>query len=187
MLTITRLCGQLNMAPNPSFEFYIECPRCFSAVEPAGSDYPILRDWIRPTVGTSDYYHACAEEASLLNVPNNFAGHIEAKDGEGYCGIYVMSGYDTVMNNYNYREYLQVQLFSPMIAGNDYCIGFYARPAGYNKSTDEQVLYATHRLGAHLSTVAIEAFEVPGFAEILPYAPQVVANHIIPQSTQIMG
>ena len=183
-LTVTQLYSQFNMVPNPSFEYYIECPRDFSAVEPAGSNYPSIRDWVRPTVGSSDYYHACASEASLLNVPNNFAGHIEAKDGLGYCGIFVFSGNDTLMNIEDYREYLQVRLLSPMVAGNDYCVGFYVRPAGYNSSSNEQVFYATHRLGAHLSTSAIEAFSKPGVGEVLPYTPQVVASGMVSDTSQ---
>ena len=76
LLTVTLAHAQLNIVPNPGFEYYIECPRYFSAVAPADSMYPIIRDWVRLTPGSSDYFHACATQASLLNVPNNFAGYI---------------------------------------------------------------------------------------------------------------
>ncbi len=190
ILTATFLHAQLNLVPNPSFEYYIECPRYFSAVEPAGSMYPIIRDWVRPTPGSSDYFHACATQASMLNVPNNFAGYIEAKKGSGYCGIYTLVGTDTISSNYNYREYLQVQLLSPMTAGNDYCIGFYARPAAHNTGSNEQVLYATHRIGAYLSNSAVEDFSMPGVGPVLPYTPQVVANGIVSDTsrwTRVVG
>lgn len=38
--------ARLNIVPNPGFEYYIEGPRCFSAVEPAGSTYPVIKDWV---------------------------------------------------------------------------------------------------------------------------------------------
>ena len=114
-----------NLVPNPDFETYSLCPNWWSSP----GDDQIARctgwDYLSPGVGgTSDYYNSCG---------TMFMNDQLAHSGTGYAGIYT---YEPA--NSQYREYLQVQLTSPLVSGTTYTVRMYAVSAngspGYAKA-----------------------------------------------------
>ena len=98
--------AQQNLVPNGSFEEYYNCPLGIA-------DFT-TEAWSVPTWGTSDYFNSC----NILDasVPYNFVGNQNAHNGSGYCGI--GSGFE--MPDPNSREYIQVELITPLEPNKDY-------------------------------------------------------------------
>ncbi|MEM9024440.1 MAG: hypothetical protein AAGB22_11895, partial [Bacteroidota bacterium] len=122
-----------NLVPNPSFETASGCPVGLGQV-------PTLASWDLPPnhTGSSDYFNACAISA-LADVPTNFVGTQAAADGNAYAGIITYAtGFP------NYREYLQVQLTAPLVAGDIYNVTF-------QYSLAEASNYASDDFGVHFS------------------------------------
>lgn len=95
----------ISLLPNPSFEIYSSCPSGFSELNYA-------TPWIQATNGTTDYFNTCSSfmmpallNSSLLNFPN----------GNGITGAF----YRDVS-----KEYLGLQLSSPLLAGTNYQLTF---------------------------------------------------------------
>lgn len=123
--------GQLNIAPNNSFEEMTECP--------AGQNqYPLTCvSWnmVSQSFGggaTSDYFNACGEMSfnqwgacaieQSSGVPQNCVGYQMPRTGNGYCGFLAyVDGFD----NTNYKEYVGAQLIEPMQAEETYCVEFF--------------------------------------------------------------
>ncbi|MEO6131918.1 MAG: hypothetical protein ABIQ02_08715, partial [Saprospiraceae bacterium] len=101
-----------NLVPNPSFETYTECPLNYNTGEPLQ-----CTPWQKGSFGTSDYFNVCSNPSSV-GVPDNIFGTQEAHTGDAYAGSWYISFGD-------YREYLQVQLTEPCIAGFSYEISYY--------------------------------------------------------------
>jgi hypothetical protein len=76
-------------------------------------------------------------------MPENFFGTQQAKEGNGYAGIFVFSN-----NNPNYREYVEAELTSPLVAGKTYDVGFYV------SRSDSSDIYIKE-IGARLSNILI--------------------------------
>lgn len=128
-----------NLVPNPSFESLYNCPTGDSQLS-----YAI--GWNNPTLGTPDLFNECLG-ASCPNlpsvcVPENWQGYQYPRTGSGYAGIF------TYFAGPNLREYVQMQLSSPLVAGQEYIISFYA-------SLGDNSVYAIDNLGAHISSTFI--------------------------------
>ncbi len=123
-----------NLVPNPSFETYSPCPISPDLIANATG-------WSMPTSGTSDYFNACATFASAVDVPNNGFGSQAANTGVGYAGLY------NVEMLCDYREYIRVQLTSPLVIGLSYTASMYA-------SLAEESDYASNNIGMFFSTSA---------------------------------
>ena len=113
LLSAGAIYGQApdNMVYNPSFEEYRRCPQ---KVEALG----VMRDveaWWQPTQGSSDYFNACGGRECV--VPRNKMGIQAAHSGDAYCGIYC--------SQERYREYLQTELKSALVAGKRYRVSFW--------------------------------------------------------------
>ena len=159
----------VNLVSNPSFESYTTCPFSFGQGNYATS-------WDIPTTGTSDYYNSCAPPVfPSVNVPYTQLGYKAALTGSGYGGIIPYSAAP------DYREYLQVPLTSPLVAGQPYLVKFHV-------SLADTAGLAIDRIGAYLSVGAVGP--VPNYAP-LPYTPQVesAANVVLGSTgwTQISG
>jgi len=100
-----------NMVKNPSFEQYRKVPDDLGAVQ--NIDY-----WSTATDATPDYYHKRAG-AKTVDIPTNKMGSTMPRSGYAYVGIYA---YASRYIKRNFREYVQVELKKPMIAGNVYCV-----------------------------------------------------------------
>jgi hypothetical protein len=137
-----------NLVPNPGFESHSSCPSDQAQVDRAVP-------WFQPTFATSDYYHTCAS-SSFASVPDNFFGHQDPHSGQGYTGLYA---YDAE----NYREYIEVPLTEPLMAGRTHQVSFYVNLA-------DRSGFAVDNLGAYFSIgpVTDSTHGTP-----LPFVPQV--------------
>ena len=140
-----------NLVPNPSFEQFTACP-------PGVAPPFMAAIWSLPSVGgSSDYYNSCAPAASYVSTPGNGFGTQVPRTGSGYAGF--------ILRPTNlYREYLEVQLTTPLVAGNTYQVSFYVSLADQSK-------WAIDKFGAYLSVGSVGPING---APVLPFVPQVV-------------
>ncbi len=122
-----------NLVPNSSFEEYFRCPASFSTDR---RDF-YLPGWSSANKGTPDHYHQCSWGDN--DVPFNWAGQSNAHSGMGYAGIYTWSN-----NGKNYREYIQVELQTPLTKGAKYRVEFFFKLSSYS-------VFATDRIGLSFS------------------------------------
>ena len=111
LLIFTVTVNAQNLVPNPSFENYSFCPN-------APSEIYLLDNWTNPANTTPDFFNSCYVGPPFpgQGVPNNGIGYQPARTGEGYVGMVVHGTGSTV------REYLQVLLPQPLIAGECYYV-----------------------------------------------------------------
>ena len=128
------VCSGQNLVPNGDFEQYNNCPTQFGQLDTA-------LYWMKPSLGTSDYFNACANGGNV-DVPDNSFGYQNTHSGEGYSGICLFSA---TVNNY--RENLEVQLLSPLIANTCYYFEMYVCSAEeINLATDTISVYFSDTL-----------------------------------------
>lgn len=154
-----------NMVYNPSFEEYRRCPQRIDAL----GVMTAVDAWWQPTAGSSDYFNACGGRD--CQVPRNKMGFQDAHDGEAYCGIYC--------SQEHYREYLQTELRTPLLAGHRYRVSFWVCLA--DKSP-----HAVATIGALLTTERLEdsTWDVLMEREITDYnenKSQSIAVYLTPQ------
>ncbi len=158
-----------NLVPNPSFETYSSCPFDLSQLSFATS-------WVSPTAASPDYMNACNSGncASLnqVDVPNSIFGAQAALTGNAYAGVIT---YNDPASFPEYREYIQTQLVSNLIAGVTYAVQFYASCA--EGPCDPMGL--SNGLGAYLSVTAPSSASYMS----LPYTPQVFSAGTINSTT----
>jgi hypothetical protein len=143
------VAAALNLVPNPSFETFTACPAGLSELAKA-------TPWEAPTVGSPDYYNACASSASLVSVPGNNFGSQLARTGAAYGGAIFRP-------TNNYREYLETPLTQSLTAGQTVHVEFWV-------SLSDGSHDAIDRIGAYLSIGSVGPLST---APTLPYAPQV--------------
>jgi hypothetical protein len=120
--------------------------------------------WFQATLGTADYFNTCAEPASFVSVPVNFVGSQSPLSGQGYAGAFAYSQNGIANTNSIYREYIEVPLITPLIAGKSYSVSLYV-------SLAEESGQAIAEIGAHFSIGSVTDFNSLG---VLPVIPQVV-------------
>lgn len=133
-------CTGQNLVPNPSFELYNACPSGISGLEysPGYITFPTVLSWVNPLqLGSSDYFHSCANSGTYVSVPGNAFGHQSPRTGNGYIGIIAWEGrMQNGSMTSSFAEYIQCKLTQPMVAGSRYCVSFYVNnalsPATYN-------------------------------------------------------
>ncbi len=167
------LCSGVNLVPNPSFEDFSLCPDFFSQTDRAVPWYP-------PTWATPDYFNTCAPTSLPISVPANEFGVQWPVTGQAYAGaiLHRDSGQGDVQS---YREYLQVKLKAPLIAGQSYAVAFYTSLGAYSPTIISSV-------GAHFSVGPIGLPFPNGY--VLPATPQIVnpATNLIGESwTLVQG
>ncbi len=142
------LSAQLNLVPNPSFEL------TGSSTNP---NFPV-QNWDRPPGSgtTPDAFHTTYAQgtdcAGNRGIPQNGMGYSNALSGNGYVGFLLFYNQG---NQKNSREYIQTQLLSPLIAGQNYRIGMF-----FKKSPRSS--YALNHFGIYLSDTAIhQVFNQP--------------------------
>jgi hypothetical protein len=136
--------GQGNLIPNDDFE-------TFSACE---SPFRIWRatPWITSgPICSPDYFNECVPTNSVgqftWGVPENLKGHQNALSGAAYGGFFAYS-----FNSNSGREFVQVELTEPIVAGVRYEVVFHV-------SLADEYLYAVSTLGAHFSDTQIVRYE----------------------------
>jgi hypothetical protein len=117
-LNNTYLFAQQNLVPNPSFEDTISCPTGYGQIYNA-IGWDVLSTY---GGGNPELYNTCCSQISGCGVPYNInnLGYQYPKSGNGYAGI------DAAYYNGTLREYIQNKLPNKLIAGNTYCVSFYA-------------------------------------------------------------
>ncbi len=153
-----------NLVPNGSFENYANCPEGPSELNNANG-------WATPDSATPDYYNACFNDLSpmmlpSMDVPDNTQGYQHAHTGEAYGGIIC---YDGSMGGTaaDYREYMRIQLTSPLTAGTEYKVRFWWSLA--NKSP-----YSVEQIGILITDEYINYFGGgQNYISALPYTPTI--------------
>jgi hypothetical protein len=149
------LCSGVNLVLNGDFESYGLCPSSTSAMANAAP-------WFAPTLGSPDYFNACAG-TNPPSVPTNFEGVQAAHSGQGYAGC-ILYGPTGAPLNGSYREYIATPLLAPLVAGQAYLVSFYVN------LTDISA-HAIADIGAHLSVGPVLDYTMQ---EGLAVVPQVV-------------
>lgn len=122
-----------NLVPNPSFEDTINCPNGVNSISSVAT-------WFNPTQASPDYYHFCGTSVNN-GIPTNSWGYQYAQDGNAYVGIATYWN-DSLLPEY--REYLEVNLISPLIANKTYYWCMWV-------SLLDSIDYATNNIGISLS------------------------------------
>jgi hypothetical protein len=122
-----RTNAQVNLVPNWSFENNIApydsmVGGCLLAS--GGINMGLVPPWDSPSYGSPDPFDTCAPQFSAAGVPNSIYGYQHPKSGHGYVGLAPFYIDDT-------REYIQVQLDSPLVASKRYCAVFYINRSAY--------------------------------------------------------
>ncbi len=144
-----QICKSQNLVPNGSFEIISTCPT-------AQNQLLFATPWQIPgnTSGTSDLFNGC--NTTGFGAPANVAGYQYAHTGEGYAGFYTYGANDV-------REYIQVQLTSPLVSGFTYKVEMYVNPS-------ENPGIAVDAIGIYISTGAVGG---NGGYYLLPFTPQI--------------
>lgn len=101
-----------NLVPNPSFEDTSACPDFAAQVWRAEGWYTVEN--------TPDYFHACCTgQLAAISVPCNAFTCRYAATGNAYCGVWTYGHIPEL-----YREYLGIQLTSPLTIGVQYYVSF---------------------------------------------------------------
>jgi hypothetical protein len=142
----------VDLVPNGDLESYSSCPATYSQIT-------LATPWFQPTQGTPDYFNTCAPASSGVSVPNNFIGSATPHSGNGYAGFFA---YGANPGGSSVREYMEVPLASPLVAGQTYQVSFYVSLA--------DCYYAIDNLGAYFSVGKVQN---PLIWDTLPLVPQV--------------
>lgn len=107
-----------NLVPNGDFSEFINCPDNVSQIERAAH-------WDNPSEGSPDFYHGCAGEGPCNScVPYYLRdGYQESSFGNAYSGLFTVFFQGDSLTEY--REYIQTQLLTPLIAGREYQFTMY--------------------------------------------------------------
>lgn len=138
-----------NLVLNPSFEDISTCP--------AGiSQFQLAIDWYDAAISgctTPDLYTDCSPSIGGANMPNAVLGYQQAHTGVHHAGFIF----------YTEREYIEGTLASPLAAGQQYCIRFFA-------NIPDQTSFGTDDIGMYFSPTLVRECPV---STLLPYTPQV--------------
>ncbi|MFN3939680.1 MAG: hypothetical protein ACK4IY_03770, partial [Chitinophagales bacterium] len=155
--------AQYNLVPNPSFEDYNACPVSISGFSYTADPYVDV--WLSGSGGTSDYFNGCASDFSLVSVPENlFATDQPAHTGVAYGGFWT-DLYDN--NSFIYREYVQVQLIAPLIAGECYYVEFWSAPDTQSDFFGDAHA-TTDAIGAYFDTEKVGDSFSSGVLDVIP-------------------
>jgi hypothetical protein len=146
---------QENLVPNGSFEEYIQCPNSTGQIN-------MLTFWTSPNTASPDFFNTCAQQGNVIDVPNNIFAYQNPKSGDGYAGIIL---YDGTNNSIEYREYLQVELISTLIANENYKLSFF-----FSKS--DKCIFSASNFGAFLTSTEINTADYL----LLNNQPQITNN-----------
>ncbi len=162
--------SQQNLVPNGSFETYSQCPDPATVDPMPNNMIDLATGWGNPTGWSPDYFATCVSETSGYNVPNSGWGFQNARTGSAYAGLV------SAAISANSREYIQTELTTPLIAGEQYLVTFYV-------SLSEICTYASNNIGAYFSTTPVSV----AHSWVLPYTPQISNNPVTNPLTDTLG
>ena len=165
-LMLTNIGFAQNLVVNPDFEFYSSCP-----VFPTGLNGNGVTNWTQPTNATSDLFHTCNTNG-ILDVPNNTisVGYQNSLSGDAYGGIIAWA-----LDPATPIEFLQNQLSSPLVAGQEYTITV-------NLSLANNCDYYINKMGAYFSNTMVNT----GNNVQLTFSPQITFGGILIDTTNWM-
>ncbi|MFZ4797640.1 MAG: gliding motility-associated C-terminal domain-containing protein [Bacteroidia bacterium] len=134
------LKAQTNLVPNGSFELFNDCPKANSAIDISVNIFPTVQNWMRPTIGTPDYFNSCNLTNNTAGVPTNEAGYQFPNQGNAYVGLINYYNFSTSFDGF--REYLQVKLIQPLTAGTEYEFTYYLSPTGFKSVANVSVFFS---------------------------------------------
>jgi len=148
-----------NLVQNGSFEQFSVCPNSFGQI--TSSSF-----WFSPSLGTPDYYNQCAAPVSGIDVPDNWGGFQQAHIGVAYAGISLY--YD---NWVDCREYMEIELSSPLVANSCYYFEMYA-------NLPDTCRYTTPTIGVYFSNSIISGIGNNSNLSFIPQLNNTTANLI---------
>ncbi|RYZ54837.1 MAG: gliding motility-associated C-terminal domain-containing protein [Sphingobacteriales bacterium] len=149
-----------NLVPNPSFETRDSCPSGWHIGFPFPSQGSMFAsNWFSPSVGTSDYFNACAplvppNNGIPVSVPDHALGYQLARTGQAYGG--------GILDQFH-CEYVESPLLTPLVSGHRYF-------ASYWINTRNTSWGGADRFGAHFSANPVE---MPNTAVLDMLTPQI--------------
>lgn len=162
MFITCRVCSGQNLVPNGDFEIYGIVPCGFS---PTDTDFnAAISGWNSPTIASPDIHSTLIPINCSNHQPNsliNSTGSQLPHSGNIFAGFY------TYTLNHD-REYLQIQLSSPMIPGFLYYVSLYI-------SRGDNFQFATNNLGVGFSTNVTHL----NIATELGYTPQMLFTNVV--------
>ena len=154
-----------NLVPNPDFELYGTVP-CGWTATPMDFNNAI-NSWTDPTQATPDIQSTLISQSCSNFQPNStYAGCTNGPQAPHSGNIF--AGFYTQVGGSTWREYLQVQLTSPMVVGIPYVVQLYV-------SLGDESQNATNNIGVGFSTTVTNS----GISGELGYAPQVNFTNVI--------
>ncbi|PHS67298.1 MAG: hypothetical protein COB12_03885 [Flavobacterium sp.] len=150
-----------NLVPNPSFEEFYDCP------DQQGEFY--VDFWFEPPYKSDyspDFFIDCSPANTQVDVPENHAGFQYPFNGEGYVGVFCYG------NDSGQREYIEVQLISPLLEGQEYEFSMQVSlPEDFGKAINNfGALFTTDILEGVNGVTLIEAN--PQVKSVVPIADQ---------------
>ncbi|MEM6263233.1 MAG: T9SS type A sorting domain-containing protein [Bacteroidota bacterium] len=147
ILFVFPLWSQPNLVPNPGFETYSICPS-------TSCQWSLVSNWnnVNGTTGcnngnsgTPDYFHTCG--TGFFRFPETLNARVNPLGGSGAMGLGTWLSFSN-----NFREYISVQLSSPLQIGKTYVLSF-----SYTNGIAGTGAYGGFgtRLGAHFSNGAL--------------------------------
>jgi hypothetical protein len=156
--------AQTNLVLNPSFEDTLMCPDHNSQI--ARCKY-----WCNPwEFSTPDYFNSCDIGSLAVGVPLNEVGFEIPKTGNAYAGV-VTSKENINYVKFNWREYIEGQLSSPLLAGIKYDVEFWV-------SAYDSAEWVSNDIGCFFSKTFIK--DTCNIC-VMPYTPQIdndTSNHL---------
>jgi hypothetical protein len=154
LLLTGRICDAQNLVQNGDFEQYVSCPTYISQLDTA-------LYWFNPTHATPDYFNVCVTPF-WASVPYNFMGYQFAHSGVGYAGLIQLAA------GTNWREYIEVQLLSPLVANACYQFQVYI-------SAGDDCVYKTDALQVYFSDTAYNS-STTNILQLIPQISNVAGN-----------
>lgn len=157
LLLACKICSSQNLVPNGNFEQFTNCPNALSNFTPTF--------WISPSKATPDYFNNCGSKSNV-GVPSNIQGFQYGHSGVGYGGINTFPQPPYFPEG---REYIEVQMTSPLIEGNTYHFEMYVSRANNSQ-------FAVGDIGVYFSNSIIRGVD---HWKVLPFKPQISYNEVI--------
>lgn len=159
-ITSIRASAQ-NLIPNPSFELLNTCPTGWHEgfPFPSNGSGTFATDWYMPSIGTSDYFNACASQTPTppqviaVSTPYQYSEYQVPRTGGAYAGGILER---------THCEYIQSPLLRPLPSGHRIYTSFWINSRNSSCGGADQI-------GAYFSTNPIE---LP-LAMVLPFTPQI--------------
>lgn len=152
-----------NLVLNPSFETTSSCPVGIS-------QFNLATNWNSTNTGADscsspDLYAGCAPAIGGANSPNGLLGYQASRTGTHHAGIILSEGFVGCAHlNDNYREYIEGQLSSAMVAGQKYLVSFYV-------SLPEGVMWGSNSIGVYFTNTQYQHNACPS-NQLIPVTPQ---------------